>query len=162
MPEDASVQIRPFETGDRDAVMAIAPRLTEGVAAWRDPVLLLRAVREWVQGAVDSAGKEDHAFYVAVAGDRVVGLVGVSERKHFTGQVDGYVGELAVASGWERRGIATQLMGAAESWAAGRGLAFITLDTGAANRPARSLYTALGFLEEDVLLTKPLPAAGQH
>ena len=45
-------------------------------------------------------------------------------------------------------------MRAAEGWAAGRGLAFITLDTGADNGPARGLYTSLGFIPEAVRLTK--------
>jgi len=62
--------------------------------------------------------------------------VAVCEQAHFTGQADAYVGELAVASGLERRGIATRLMDAAEGWADRRGLAFLTLETGAANQAA--------------------------
>ena len=50
---------------------------------------------------------------------------------------------------------------AAEAWAAQHGYAFITLETGAANDPARKLYAALGFLEEEVRLTKAIrPNAG--
>jgi len=48
-------------------------------------------------------------------------------------------------------------MAAAESWASDRGLRHLTLETGAANQPARGFYRALGYLEEDVRLTKPLP-----
>jgi len=33
----SSIVIRPYREEDRDAVLALAPRLTEGVAAWRDP-----------------------------------------------------------------------------------------------------------------------------
>jgi ribosomal protein S18 acetylase RimI-like enzyme len=62
-----------------------------------------------------------------------------------------------VRPGLERRGIARELMAAAEAWAASRGLLFLTLETGAANKPARGLYQALGYLEEDVRLTKALP-----
>lgn len=29
--------VRPYTDADRDAVLALAPRLTEGVALWRDP-----------------------------------------------------------------------------------------------------------------------------
>ena len=36
------------------------------------------------------------------------------------------------------------------------GLATISLDTGAANAPARAFYRRLGFEEEDVKLTKML------
>ena len=37
-----------------------------------------------------------------------------------------------------------------------RGLAFLTLHTGAANQPARSLYRRLGYHEEELLLTKAI------
>jgi ribosomal protein S18 acetylase RimI-like enzyme len=87
-----------------------------------------------------------------------VGVVTIREQTHFTGQTDAYVGELAVASGMERRGIATALMNAAEAWAAQRGLAFVTLHTGAANQAARSLYRRLGYREEELLLAKAIPA----
>ena len=48
-------------------------------------------------------------------------------------------------------------MQAAETWAATRGRSFITLHTGAANHPARACYASLGFAEEDIRLTKPVP-----
>ncbi len=66
--------------------------------------------------------------------------------------------------GWNGGGIATRLMAAAETWAADRGQAFLTLETGAANQPARKLYAALGYQEEDVRLTKavsPSPSGQQ-
>jgi ribosomal protein S18 acetylase RimI-like enzyme len=138
--------------------MALAPRLTEWVAAWRDPAAVLAAVRGWVSDSATKASQDDHGFYVAEAGGRIVGLVTVYEQAHFSGQVDAYVGELVVAPGWEHRGIGRQLMRAAEGWAASRGLAFITLHTGADNTPARALYTSLGFTPEDVRLTKPVVA----
>jgi GNAT superfamily N-acetyltransferase len=68
-----------------------------------------------------------------------------------------------VASGLERRGIATQLMDAAEAWAARRGPAFLTLETGAANQPARAFYAQRGYRDEDVRLTKAVtPADNAH
>jgi ribosomal protein S18 acetylase RimI-like enzyme len=158
MTQEPAPQIRRYRAADREQVMAIAPRLTELVAPWRDPAAVLDAAHGWVRESIQACGQPDHALYVAAAGDDVVGFVSLSERTHFTGQVDAYVGELAVRPGLERRGIATALMAAAEAWAADRGLAFLTLETGAANRPARGLYQALGFQEEDVRLTKPIRA----
>jgi ribosomal protein S18 acetylase RimI-like enzyme len=87
--------------------------------------------------------------------------VTIRERSHFTGQTGAYIGELAVAAGMERRGIATALMNAAEAWAGQHGLAFLTLQTGAANQPARALYRQLGYHEEELLLTKAVPARGR-
>lgn len=153
------IRIRRYQDGDRDQVLSLAPRLTEWVAQWRDPGAVLTAVQDWIRDAVAGAGKPDRAVFVAVAGADVAGLVSVSERTHFTGQPDAYVGELVTRAGMERRGIASKLMAAAEDWAARRGLAFLTLETGAANQPARSLHASLGYREEDVRLTKPLVAS---
>jgi ribosomal protein S18 acetylase RimI-like enzyme len=158
MTQEPALQVRPYRAEDREQVMAIAPRLAELVAAWRDPAAVLDAVHGWVRESIEACGQPDHAVYVAVAGDDVLGFVSVSESTHFTGQVDAYVGELAVRSGLERRGIATALMAAAQTWAADRGRAFLTLETGAANWPARDLYRALGFQEEGIRLTKPIRA----
>ena len=154
----APAEIRPFQPGDRGQVLALAARLTEGVASWRDPAAVRRAAQNWVQASTDTAAEPGHAVYVAISSHRVVGVVSIREQLHFTGQTDAYVGELAVAPGMERRGIATALMNAAEAWAAQRGLAFLTLHTGAANQPARHLYRRLGYHEEELLLTKAIPA----
>jgi len=162
MTQSAAIEIRRFEAGDRDGVMALAPRLAEWVPTWRDPAAVLAAVRGWVSHSADNAGRDDHAFFVAAAataegGEReIVGLVSVSEQAHFSGQLDAYVGELVVSPAWEHRGIGRRLMAAAEGWAAGRGLSFICLDTGAENGPARGLYASLGFTLEAVRLTKPV------
>jgi ribosomal protein S18 acetylase RimI-like enzyme len=137
-------------------VLALAPRLTEGVAPWRDPVGVASAATGWVTGSMARADEPAHAVFVAELDGRVGGVITLAERPHFSGQTDAYVGELIVAAGLERRGIATELMAAAEAWAAQHGYAFITLETGAANDPARKLYAALGFLEEEVRLTKPV------
>lgn len=154
MADQAPIRVRPYRPTDRKGVMALAPRLAEWIAAWRQSAAVLAAVQGGVRDSIDARDQPGHAVYVAVGDDSVLGFVTVSQRTHFTGQVDAYVGELAVRAGMERHGIATRLMAAAEGWAARRGLAFLTLETGAANQPARDLYAALDFREEDVRLTK--------
>jgi ribosomal protein S18 acetylase RimI-like enzyme len=156
MPAEQPVQVRPYDAADRDQVLALAPRLTEGTAPWRDPAAKMAAAKNWVRSSADTAAEPGRAFFVATIGQQVVGLVTLGERRHYTGQVDAYVGELVTAAGMERRGIARQLMTAAEQWAADRELAFLTLETGAANQGARAFYAAIGYAEEDVRLTKQL------
>lgn len=65
-------------------------------------------------------------------------------QRHWTGDLDAYVGELATAEHLEGRGIGRALLARAEEWARGRGLDRITLDAGAANTHARGFYTSLG------------------
>jgi len=148
--------IRPYRPEDRTAALALAAGLQIGVAPWRDPAAVRAAVTEWVRGSLESAGEPERTVLVAVDGDTVVGLVTVAQRRHFTGDVDAYIGELAVAEAAQRRGIGRELVRAAERWAHSRGYRRITLDTGAANHGARAFYAALGYAEEDVRLTRPV------
>ncbi|MBL7259459.1 GNAT family N-acetyltransferase [Paractinoplanes lichenicola] len=150
------MSVRPYESSDREAVLALAPRLAIGVADWRNPELVHRAVEGWLSTAADQAHLDNHAVFVAVAADTVIGAVSVTERTHFTGEQDAYVGELAVAATHESQGIGAALMRAAEQWSRQRGLTRLTLETGAANTRARRFYDRLGYHEEDVRLTKAL------
>jgi len=150
------VRIRPYAADDRDAALALAGRLREGVAPWRSVDRVLTAVTEWVRASVDCVADGAGVVLVAERGGKMIGLVSVAERQHFTGDIDAYVGELAVAASEEGRGVGRALMDAAEEWARRRGYARITLDTGARNHRARGFYAARGYVEEDVRLTKPL------
>ena len=156
MAMPAPAQIRPFQPADQEQVLTLAVRLSESAPAWRDPSAVRRAAQNWVQTSIDTATQPDRAVYVAVSGEAIVGVVSIREQAHFTGQTDAYVGELAVVSGMERRGIATALMSAAEDWAARRGLALVTLHTAAANESARSFYRRQGYQEEEVMLAKAI------
>jgi GNAT superfamily N-acetyltransferase len=151
-----TILIRDFQPKDREALLALAPRLLAGMPPWRDAAAWLTAVEGWVASAADHASDADHAVYVAVEDGEVAGFVHVAQRSHFTGDVDAYVGELVTAAGQERRGIARALMHAAEDWSAARGLRLLTLETGAANHEARAFYAALGYEAEDVRLTKKI------
>jgi len=155
------VLIRPVRSADHAAVRALAPRLAEGVATWRDRRAVDRAARTWVEDAIDHAGgpadtTPERALLVAEVDGRVAGFVSLATRAHFTGEIDAYVGELVVAVTAEGRGVGRSLVAAAEAWARERGLARITLETGAGNAAARAFYAALGFAEEDVRLTRTL------
>lgn len=98
----------------------------------------------------------DRAVWVAETAAAVVGVATASEVEHFTGQRDCYLGELAVDVSVQGTGVGRSLVEHVEAWARDRGLAAIRLDTGAANAGARAFYARLGFLEEQVQLTRPL------
>ena len=148
--------MRLYEPRDRETLLVLAERLQEGVAAWRSSTAVRAAVKRWVEDAVDSNGGESRVVFVAEEDGDVVGFVTASTRRHFAGDLDAYVGELAVDRRAEGRGGGRMLMAAAEEWGRTQGFAYITLDTGAANAHARAFYRALGYEEEDVKLTKPL------
>jgi GNAT superfamily N-acetyltransferase len=137
--------VRRANDADRDVIMAMADRLQEGVAAWRDPRAVLDAVRGWVHESLEALSDPDRAVFVAERQGRVIGFATVSERTHFAGDVDAYIGELVVSKEAEGQGVGRALVGAAEDWAHSRGRKRIAVDTGAANSPARRFYAALGF-----------------
>lgn len=152
--EDTQVQIRPATPADSDAVAALAHRLEEGVAKWRDEAAVAAAVREWVRGSMEKVDREDHAVFVADAEGAVVGFISVGEQRHWSGAIDAGIGELVVAIEHSGRGVGRRLVDAAIEWARERALERVTLSTGAANQNARSFYRALGFDEEDVTLSR--------
>lgn len=154
--EQTWARIRPIEAADRTGVLALVHRLSTGVAPWRDPEAVARAVHGWVVGSLDAADPLNAPVWVAVAGEDVVGFVTGGTREHWSGESDAYVGELVVAQEWSGQGVGRALMQAAEDWARAAGHDRVTLETGAANPGARAFYAALGYVEEEVVLTHAL------
>ena len=150
-----AVTVTAYHPDEREAVLVLAPRLHVGVAAWRPAEGVRSAVRTWFEESLDAAG-EKHAVFVARLAGEVVGMVAVEEQRHWSGDLDAYVGELATAEGHEGRGVGRALLTRAEIWARGRGLTRITLETGAANDRARTFYSGSGYLEEEIRLTRVL------
>lgn len=159
------IEIRPAGDGDRAGVLALGVRLAEGVAPWRDRGQALAAGRHWLAESLAAAKAEDGTVLVATAADgSVTGVISIRPSQHFTGERDGYIGELAVAEHAARQGIGAALIEAADGWARDHGLRNLTLHTGAFNTRARAFYAALGFTEEEVRLTRaigPGPQAPQ-
>lgn len=153
MPVAPDIQVIALEAADLPAAVALSPRLAIGVAPWRPREQVLRAVRQWIDDPGVTA--DDSAIvFVAKLDGRVVGVVTAQERRHWSGDLDAYVGALATAEDMEGRGVGRLLMEAAERWARDRGLDHLTLETGARNARARGFYRHLGYEEEDIRLTK--------
>jgi hypothetical protein len=55
--------------------MALAGRLVIGVAPWRDPAAVQRAVLGWVDNSLNALADAGRGAFVAVADTGVVGLV---------------------------------------------------------------------------------------
>ena len=155
----AAVSVRPAVAADRSAILGLAPRLAEGVAPWRDQGAARNAGRKWLDGSLDDALAGTGAVFVAVEQGDLVGVISVHPSTHFTGEQDGYIGELAVSGSTSRRGLGRALVQAAEAWAREHQLENLTLHTGAYNTSARAFYAALGFDEEEVRLTRPVRPA---
>jgi GNAT superfamily N-acetyltransferase len=151
------LDVRPATAADHPAVQALAGELTVGVPPWRSPDGVAAAAAGWVREACDAGAGGDRTLLVAVDTDgAVLGLAGVTARRHSSGDREGCLGELVVAPPARRRGVASRLVAESERWARSRGLDRLTLETGSANTAARAVYAALGYAEEQVTLTRDL------
>ena len=152
----SSVRVRPFSAGDHAFGVGVASRLVTGCAPWRDPEKMLSAMTRFV---VEDAGRIGDQSTLLVAEDadgERLGLVSVSRHVNFTGEVEAYIGELAVGADCEGRGVGQVLVRAAEDWARTHGYGLVVLETGAANTRARAFYERLGYREESVKLARVL------
>ena len=148
------VRIRPYVHSDRAFVLSLAPRLAIGMQPWRDPKLWLKTVEEWLTESINQHNQKTLVLVAEGDGGEPLGFVTVSHSKHFTGQPQAYIGELATLETVEGRGVGSALVEACEQWARDEGYALLSLSTGVANARALRFYQHLGFLEEDVTLTK--------
>jgi ribosomal protein S18 acetylase RimI-like enzyme len=148
-----SVIVRPAAVSDRPAILTLAHRLVVGVAPWRDPEAVDKAVVGWVEGSLAGVGDPDSEVLVAELNGQVVGFVSVKSHQHWSGSSDADIGELVVSTDVERRGVGSTLVRAAVEWGRARDVSRVTVSTGAANIPARRLYASLGFEDEDVTLS---------
>lgn len=162
-PNRPAARVRRARAADYIQIRELGPELTTGMAPWRSSAGQHAAVTSWVDASLASADDEGHAVFVAASetdpdepSKAVLGFVCVVERTHFTGEREAYVGELVVARCDRKRGFGRALMAAAEDRARRRGLARISLQTGASNSAARAAYAKLGYLNEGVTLSKSL------
>ncbi len=156
MTTKGAIWIRGVEAGDHLEVLRLADRLTTGMAPWRDAAACRVAVQKWVEASI-ARNPDAGALFVADADDGVLaGFISVESSTHFSGDAEAYIGELVVDEHYEGRGIGRLLVKETEAWAISRYFQTLTLVTGAANSGARSFYERLGFLEEEVRLTKIL------
>ncbi len=157
--EGGAMQIRAFVEADRAALVALAPRLTIGMPAWRDAAGCLAAVHGWVAAAMERDAADGALLVAAGADGQVAGFISIERATHFSGEREACVGELVVDVRYEGRGVGRELVQAAERWAVAEGYRTLTLITGADNGNARRFYDRLGFQEEEVRLTKMLSIA---
>lgn len=129
-----------------DSEIAAAVALWEAAGLtrpWNDPVADARRALAGPASTILAARHQDH----------LIGTVMTGHDGH-----RGWVYYLAVAAPDQRRGIARQLMAAAERWCAVAGVARLNLMVRAGNAPVLGFYDRLGYRRSDVVvLQKDLP-----
>lgn len=94
------------------------------------------------------------------AGERL-GILLLGERRHlFTGEREGFVHYLFVASHARRAGVARQLLAEAERLARSRDYVFLNFEVLAQNDPMRTVAASLGYEDEYLGYRKSLTRVG--
>lgn len=145
--------VRPYQDADRERVIAVSGRLTEGYAPWRSRQKVEATIKRWLLVAIDRVDDDDRCIFVIEAEGKVVGFGSAFARNHYIDGQDAYIGELAIDADYEGRQAGQMLLGALRDWALRHGCGQLTLQTGAANNRARDFYERFGFEYEDVTMT---------
>lgn len=108
--------------------------------------------------ALDDPGR---AVFVAEVGGRVAGWIDVAERRPLQEGRSAEIGGLVVAADLHRIGLGRALVAAAEQWAAGRGLASMTVRSRSTRAGAHAFYRGLGFEDVKTSLVFRKPVDGR-
>jgi RimJ/RimL family protein N-acetyltransferase len=134
MPEEA-FDVRPAGDADRRPLALMFAAVAEerdGIAS-EPPIDIEARAASW----------QMKGFFVAVAGDQVIGLINIEVSRHGFGEIG-----MAVARAWRGRGVGSALMNIAIKWARKQDLHKLSLSVFAQNTAAIGLYRKFGFVEE--------------
>jgi GNAT superfamily N-acetyltransferase len=148
------VEIRPLQESDVDAVVELSLRAWVSVyeslrQVLGDPIFSRLHDPDWravqAEAVRSSCTSEDRDVFVAVADDHPVGFAAVALNAFHERM--GVVDIIAVDPGYQRRGIAMQLMSRSIDHMRDRGMDIAAVGTGGdpGHAPARAVYETLGF-----------------
>ena len=150
------IRVRPYDPADREFILSLAPRLSIGIATWRDPQKMIVTAQGWIIESIEQHGKKSMVIVAEDEHGERLGFATVSHNTHFTGDGQAYIGELATNETVEGSGVGKALAQACEQWARDQGYRLVSLTTGVANDRALGFYRHMGYLDEDVTLVKLL------
>ncbi|MGJ4728999.1 GNAT family N-acetyltransferase [Luteimonas sp. SDU101] len=155
------MHIRNATPTDRDAILALVPRLADhGTPFGRNHDAIVAVDIQTVANAIE---QRDTEVEVLVAEDEsgIVGFVHVrTVIDYYTQAPIGHVSDIVVAEGTEGRGVGRALIAAAQDWACGKGYRMMQLYVLPENVSARALYERMGYRVEWIKLVSPLGPKG--
>lgn len=120
------------------------------VAEADEQVIGTITLRTWEMGG-DNTGAAELAFHqVLGAWGALRSIFALSLLDHQIDRTEGYITDVAVLSGYRRRGVAQAMLARAEEEARTRRKRYVALYVSAKNNGARALYQQFGFAERRV------------
>jgi ribosomal protein S18 acetylase RimI-like enzyme len=142
---------------DLEFLLSLVPRLSEfGLPPSRDAKAISAFTHELLTKTVNE-NSATSVILIAEEHQTRLGFIQLEEEKEFfSGEVHGYIANLAISKEAEGKGVGKALMQAAEAWSKERGHRYLSLYVFGANAHARKFYEKLGYDEDSLKLTKML------
>lgn len=149
--------IRQACSEDRDFVTGMVSGLLESTSpAWQDAERLAPAFPEVLAQAISHQSRRSTVLIAETVDERPLGFISLKVHEDAAGVERPHVADLAVTDSARRRGVGTELMKAAESWARNLGMGLLSLDVWSTNENALAFYRRLDYHAESVRLIKRL------
>jgi ribosomal protein S18 acetylase RimI-like enzyme len=150
-----TLTIRRATKDDLEFLLSLVPRLSEfGLPPARDAKAIETFTRDLMTKTVNE-NPVTSVILIAEEDKKILGFVQLEEEKEFfSGEVHGYIANLAIAKEAEGKGIGKALMNAAEAWSKELGYRYLSLYVFGTNQHARAFYEKLGYDEDSLELTK--------
>lgn len=160
----SSPTIRPATAADADFILSLAPRFVAfELPRGRRKRATQAAIRADIERALRELRRGEHFFLALGADAKRIGFLHLRlHHDFFSGERACHVSDLAVAPGYDGRGIGRALLAHAESWARGHRCRLMTLSVFPDNARARALYDRAGFGVDLIRMTKPLKPGGSR
>jgi ribosomal protein S18 acetylase RimI-like enzyme len=155
---DAPWRIRHAGDEDRGFILGLVPRFTGfALPAWRTRRELDDGIRRDLSTRIDELPPGSWMFIAEGVDGTPVGFLHLMQfADFFTGGRNGHVSDLAVAEGFDGRGIGRFLLDFAEAFCRDRGFERMQLAVFPGNTRALALYEALGYGIEMHRMVKPI------
>ena len=151
-----STSIRPATKADLPFILSLIPRLIEfDLPPWREPEAVRASSEKLLRDVLSSPPAGSVLLLAEFANGEPVGFIHLETTpEFFTGEMQGYVANLAVKEASAGKGVGRALMDAAGAWTREQGMQHLTLYVFAQNSRARTFYARLGFEEDSLKLAK--------
>jgi ribosomal protein S18 acetylase RimI-like enzyme len=156
--DDTELLIRSASADDDQFILDLVPRFVDfDLPKWRKRHVVVEGIRRDLTMHLETLPPASFMFIAETdAGERVGFLHLQTLADFFTGGLNCYISDLAVAKNQDGKGIGRALLGYAEQFAREHRCERLTLGVFPGNERARRIYEAAGFGIELLRMTKPL------
>ncbi|MDG1707343.1 MAG: GNAT family N-acetyltransferase [Emcibacteraceae bacterium] len=151
------MNIREATEGDRGFILSLAPTLIENAKLdWHSDKVLNSFQDRYIEESIDQT-ERPQILYIAEDDGLSLGFIHVVEiTEEISQAICANISLLAVTKEAQGKGVGRTLMEQAEKWAKEKGYPILQLEVFYNNHQARGFYEAHGFMNDTIVMAKPL------